>query len=180
MRARRVVASALIAVVCAASPSGATTTPLFTVPRAELAAATHCDASLTAGTAKRAVLLVHGTGATPEEAWGWNYQIALRRLGYGICTVRLPDRGFANLYTSAQYVAYAARAAYRVSSRRIAILGHSQGGLLSVWVAKFWPDIARRASDVITLAAPVHGTRLANTLCATRLCATAAWQQRAG
>jgi triacylglycerol lipase len=154
--------------------------PKLTVSPTKLAAATKCDRSLSTGKARRAVLLVHGTGATPEEAWAWNYEIALRKVGYGVCTVTLPERAFANLATSAQYVAYAARVAYRRSAMPIAIIGHSQGGLLSVWVARFWPDIARNTSDVISLAGPLRGTALASSLCLLGSCAEVAWQQRRG
>jgi pimeloyl-ACP methyl ester carboxylesterase len=145
-----------------------------------LRAATRCDAELRTGEARRTVLLVHGTGSTPDEAWGWNYAVALRRAGYGVCTVQLPDRALADLGTSAQYVAFAGLRAARLSERRIAIIGHSQGGLLSVWVAKFWPNLARRTSDVISLAGPVKGTQLANALCSVGSCAKVAWQMRRG
>lgn len=30
------------------------------------------------------VLLIHGTGATPEKAWSWSYQLALSKAGCGI------------------------------------------------------------------------------------------------
>lgn len=126
------------------------------------------------------VLLVHGTGSTPAEAWGWNYEIALRKEGYGVCTVRLPHRALTDLGTSARYVAYAARVAYRRSERKIVIIGHSQGALLAHWVPRFWPDIARHTSDVIGLAGPLHGTALASTLCLAKRCAVVAWQMRRG
>lgn len=160
-------------------PKAATadSSPVLTEPRSELAAATHCDL---AGATRRTVLLVHGTGSTPEEAWGWNYSIALRDLGYGVCTVTLPKRATVYLGRSAQYVAYAARVAYRHSDRKIAIMGHSQGGLLAAWVVRFWPDVARHTADLISLAGPVRGTQLANTLCAAGECSTISWQHRRG
>ena len=177
----RWLAVALLVLVGGIPPqASASESPKLNVSRSTLAAATHCDRSLSTGATRRAVLLVHGTGATPDEAWGWNYEIALRKAGYGICTVRLPKRAIVDLGLSAQYVAYAARVAYRRSDRKIAIMGHSQGGLLSMWVARFWPDVARNTSDVISLAGPLRGTDLASSLCALNSCAKVAWQQRRG
>jgi len=157
--------------------AAAADSPTLTEPRAQLAAATHCAL---AGATRRTVLLVHGTGSTPDEAWGWNYSIALRHLGYGVCTVTLPDRGTVKLGRSAEYVAYAARVAYQHSDRKIAIMGHSQGGLLAAWVVRFWPDIARHTADLVALSGPVRGTQLANTLCAAGECSTISWQHRRG
>ena len=152
--------------------------PPLIVPESELAAAAHCDAGAFAG--RRTVLLIHGTGATSDEAWSWNYEIALPNAGYGVCTVDVPGRELDNFTTSAEYAVYAARYAYQVSGRKIAIAGHSQGGLMAVWIAKFWPDVARHATDVIGLAADVHGTQEANTLCAAGSCSLIAWQMSMG
>lgn len=176
-----ILVAVLLAIAGAASPTAAVSAPPEpTIPETQLEAATACDQSLTEGTATQAVLLVHGTGSTPTESWSWNYGIALRRAGYGVCTVTLPERALVDLSVSAEYVAYAVKTAYRVSERRIAIVGHSQGGLLSMWVTRFWPDVAQHTADVISLAGPLNGTALANTLCVLRSCAKVAWQQRRG
>lgn len=155
------------------APADASGPPLST-PRARLAAAVECDAGARAG--RKTVLLVPGTGATVDEAWSWNYERRLPRAGFGVCTVDLPDRALGNFAVSAEYAVHAARTAYRTSGRKIAILGHSQGGLLAIWTAKFWPDVAAHATDVIGLAANVRGTQLANALCITGSCAPIAWQ----
>jgi pimeloyl-ACP methyl ester carboxylesterase len=126
------------------------------------------------------VLLIHGTGATPDEAWAWNYEKALPAAGLGVCTVTLPDRALHDFTVSAEYAAYAARYAYNRSGRKIAVMGHSQGGLMAVWIAKFWPDIAAHTDDVIALAGNVHGTALGNTLCVAGSCAPIAWQMAIG
>ncbi|MDP2775880.1 MAG: hypothetical protein Q8O61_20165 [Nocardioides sp.] len=54
----------------------------------------------------------------------------------------------------------AIRKANRVSGRRIAVVGHSQGGALPVWAVKFWPGVAGRVTDVVSLAGPFGGTAL--------------------
>ena len=159
------------------APTDAAGPPLHT-PRARLDAAVECDAGARAG--KKTVLLVPGTGATADEAWSWNYGRQLPRAGFGVCTVELPDRALGNFTVSAEYAVHAARTAYRISGRKIAVLGHSQGGLMAIWTAKFWPDVASHATDVIGLAANVRGTQLANTLCVMGSCAAIAWQMARG
>jgi len=161
------------------TPARADPGPPLTVPETELAAAAQCNLSTMSG-GRPAVLLIHGTGATPQEAWSWNYQIALANAGYGVCTVTLPNRALRDFTISAQFAVYAARYAYRSSGRDIAIVGHSQGGLMAAWIAKFWPDVAKHATDIISLAGPMHGTALANTLCAAGSCSAIAWQLAIG
>lgn len=163
-----------------AMPAAADPGPPLSTPQAQLAAATWCDPSLAPGAGRQAVLLIHGTGSTPSESWSWNYMNALVSAGYGVCTVALPDRAVGNFTVSAEYAVYAARYAYRQSGRKIAIIGHSQGGTIAVWIAKFWPDIARNATDIISLAGVMQGSQLPNTLCAAGSCTPLLWQVRVG
>ena len=72
------------------------------------------------------------------------------------------------------------RKASRLADERIAVIGHSQGGALPVWAIKFWPDVAGKVTDVVSLAGPFRGTRLANELCTPGQCAVLAWQLRQG
>ena len=180
---RRYVPSLVTAtLVCltAARSAGAEAGPPLSVPESELAAAAWCDPSVAPGSGRQAVLLIHGTGSTPHEAWGWGYANALPADGYGVCTVTLPNRAVGNFTLSAQYAVHAARFAYRQSGRKIAIVGHSQGGFIAAWIAKFWPDVARNATDIISLAGPMQGTALANTICVGGSCTPLTWQLRVG
>ena len=111
--------------------------PALTVPESDLAAAAWCDPTLLPGTNRQAVLLIHGTGSTPDEAWGWGYQKALTADGFAVCTVTLPDRAVGNFTISAEYAVYAARYAYKLSGRKIAIIGHSQGAVIAAWIRPF-------------------------------------------
>ncbi len=151
--------------------------PRLTTPRATLAKAVYCTRS---ARTRRTVLLVHGTGSTPKESWAWSYSRALLADGYGVCTVRLPQRAVGGFLRAAEYVVHAARRAARVSGRPIAIVGHSQGAALAVWVTKFWPDVARRTADVVSIAGPLDGTAFANELCSGGQCVPLAWQLRRG
>jgi pimeloyl-ACP methyl ester carboxylesterase len=143
--------------------------PELSAPSSLLSRATWCDPSVTPASGRQAVLLVHGTGGTPAEYWDWNWKAALPHFGYGVCTVALPDRALSSSLTSAEYVVYAARYAYQHSGRRIAIVGHSQGGSLAVWAAKFWPDVAQHTDDVISLAGAFNGFVLSNVACTAQL-----------
>jgi hypothetical protein len=100
--------------------------------------------------------------------------------GFGVCTVTLPDRAVGNFTISAEYAVYAARYAYKQSGSKIAIVGHSQGAFIAVWIAKFWPDVARNATDIISLSGPIQGTDLANTICVGGSCTPLTWQLRVG
>ncbi len=156
------------------------TGPRLTEPRAALRRATRCDPRARLRSAKRVVLLVHGTATTPQESWSWGYERALRADGFALCTVRLPDFGLGSMTRSAEYVVAAARIAIRRADRRIAMIGHSQGGELAVWTTRFWPDVARGVHDVVALASPLDGTAFANELCALGRCAALAWQSSRG
>jgi hypothetical protein len=154
--------------------------PALTVDADRLRAAVHCPSRERMRKARRTVLLVAGTGSTPSESWGWSYRPALAADGFATCTVRLPQRALGSFTRAAEYVVHAARHAARRSGKRIALVGHSQGGALAVWVTKFWPDVARRVTDVVSIAGPFHGTALADELCTPGRCAALAWQLRTG
>jgi triacylglycerol esterase/lipase EstA (alpha/beta hydrolase family) len=158
-----------------APPGTADSGPALTVAEAQMAGAVQCDAGAMSGT-RTTVLLLHGTGGTAQEVWSWNYEKSLPDAGFGVCAVTLPDRALGSFAASAEYAVYAARYAHQVSGRRIAILGHSQAGLMAAWIAKFWPDVAGFTDDVISFAGPMNGTALADALCAAQSCSPIAWQ----
>jgi pimeloyl-ACP methyl ester carboxylesterase len=159
---------------------GGVADPRFTVPNSALRRSVWCDPSVTPSSGREAVLLVHGTGGAPQGYWDWNYELALPHAGFGVCTVTVPGRETGDVTYSAQYVAYAARYAHRRSGRKIALIGHSQGGTLAVWVAKFWPGVAAQADDVISMSGDLNGTELASIDCAVPLCPAVSWQLRTG
>ena len=53
---------------------------------------------------------------------------------------------------------HAIRYAHAVSGRRIAIAGHSQGGLDARFALRFWPDTRAMVADHISLGSPHHGS----------------------
>ena len=74
---------------------------------------------------------------------------------------------------------YAIRRMHALAHRRIAIVGHSQGGMVPRWALRFWPDTRAMVADLVGLSASNHGTLDAIGLCALG-CAPSIWQQRSG
>ncbi|WP_162602498.1 esterase/lipase family protein [Nocardioides daejeonensis] len=115
---------------------------------------------------KRTVLLVHGTGAVPDDNFTWNYYAALKKRGNPYCTVRIPKRGMGDLQHNVEFVVHAIRAVHRRAGRKIAIIGHSQGATLPAYALRIWPDTAKRVADFISYAGAFDlGTSMANVLC---------------
>lgn len=137
-----------------------------------------CDANV--GDGRKTVLLVHGTATNAQETWSWNWERSLPLIGYGVCSIDLPNRELTNLVGSADYVAAAARIVYAKSGRKISLLGHSQGGTLVTWVAKFFPEVAARTDDVISLAGDFGGTALLTPTCLDGACPDISWQLSLG
>lgn len=97
-------------------------------------------------------------------------------MGYGFCTVDLPGRSLTNFVGSAERVADAVAYAHTRAGRKISIMGHSQGGTLVAWAAKFFPDVAARTDDVIALAGDFGGTALLAPTCLDGACPEVTWQ----
>lgn len=149
--------------------------PALSVPAAKLDAVLLCSPGLDRA-AKAPVLLVQGTGATAKDNWSWTYQPALDKLGIPWCAVDLPEQATADVQVAGEYVVHAIRTMHRRAGRRIAIIGHSQGGMVPRWALRFWPDTRPMVDDLIGFAPSNHGTTLAGGACKGG-CAPADWQQ---
>lgn len=169
------VLSCLAAGTAGAFPPVGQAGPGLSEPRAALAAALACGAGVDSAT-RTPVLLVHGTGVTPEENWSVAYEPGLTSLGIPWCSVALPRRGTGDLQVSAEYLVYAIRELHRRAGRRIAVVGASQGGMLPRWALRFWPDTRQMVDDLVGLAASNHGTARGRLPCR-RACFPAYWQQ---
>ncbi|MBA3301667.1 MAG: lipase [Thermoleophilaceae bacterium] len=131
--------------------------PALTVSADRLAASLHCEGAL--DNASRApILLVPGTGSTPEENFSWNYEVQFRKLGIPFCDVTLPEKATADIQVAAEYVVNGIRVMRARSGRQISVLGHSQGGMVPRWAFRFWPDTRPMVDDLIGLAPANHGT----------------------
>ena len=123
------------------------------------------------------MILVHGTGSTPEESFGFGYVTALPKRGIPACTVRLPGRALVDQQRSIQYVVYAVREVARRSGRKVSLVGHSQGATLVTYATYLWPDLPAKVEEY-RLAGPYQGTTTADDSCADARCPVFAWQFR--
>jgi triacylglycerol lipase len=169
---------ALAGATTAAADAAPARGPALTTSSERLRAALTCEGKL-AGARRDPVLLVHGTFGDGAINWSWNYQRVLPTRGRAACTVDLPGKGTGDAQLATEYVVHAIRSLARRSGRRVAVIGHSQGGLEARWALRWWPELRRRVSDVVTLATPNHGSSFTNQLCtAPRSCAAALFQMR--
>ena len=152
--------------------------PSLSVPQAQLDAALQCTDDVP-GAARTPVLLVHGTGSDPDHSFSWNYMPALTALGVPWCAVALPASGMDDIQVAGEYVVNAIRTMYARAGRRIAVFGHSHGGMLPRWALRFWPDTRAMVEDLVGFAPSNHGTDAGIVSCVLP-CAPAAWQQRTG
>ena len=177
-RLARGLAVAAIGLLATAGVAGAAQPgTALTEPPAELARALDCHGDLR-GAALAPVILVHGTGSSPEESFSFGYAHALPLLGFPVCTVRLPAHGLVDMQRSFEYVVHAIREVARRSDRRVSLVGHSQGAVLATYAPYFWPDLPALVDDVVGLAGPYRGTTASDSSCAGGSCPPFAWQFR--
>ncbi|MHB8691315.1 MAG: esterase/lipase family protein [Solirubrobacteraceae bacterium] len=131
--------------------------PPLSPPVAQMAEALQCSTGVDHAT-RAAVLLVPGTGATANDNFSWNYEPAFNKLGIPWCAVTFPADGNDDIQISGEYLVYAIRTMYARSGQRIAIVGHSQGGMDPRWALRWWPDTRAMVDDVIGFAGTNHGT----------------------
>lgn len=153
--------------------------PKLSVPAAKLKAALDCHGSPASG--KKPVLLSAGTSVTPEENFSWNYMKAFTAQGRYWCAVTLPHHTFGEIQTAAEYIVHAIRTMHRRTDKKIAIVGHSQGGMNPRWALRFWPATRTMVDELIGMAPSNHGTTaLKGCVEGVTTCAPAIWQQLAG
>ena len=154
--------------------------PPASASAADLAASVHCTANVR--NAKREpVVLLSATGVDTDDNFSWNYEPALAAAGIPFCTSDQPGRAATNtgdIQQRGDYIVHAIRYASRLSGRRVAVLGHSQGGMAMRWALRFWPDTRPLVEDVIGMAGSNHGSTESET-CA-HGCTPADFQQQAG
>ena len=157
--------------------------PALSPPAAELEASVACTPDVK-GATREPVLLLPATGVNSDQNYAYNYERAFKAAGVPYCTSDVPgktDGGNANMadiQRRGEFVTFAIRRTHELAGRKIAVLGHSQGGMVMRWSLRFWPDTRAMVQDVIGMAGSNHGTTGADNLCQTRACTPAEWQQR--
>ncbi len=168
-------------VLAGAGTASAGTGPALTTPANRLAAALVCHGTVTSG-GPQPVLLLPAAQRTPKANWDGGYVEALAKTGRVACTVPLALNGAGDIQDSTEYVVHAIRDLARRSGRRIAVVGHSQGGFAAVWALKYLPDLAPVVSDVVTFGTAFQGVQIARTTCDIRPggCEPGSWQVAVG
>jgi triacylglycerol lipase len=160
------------------SMASAASGPALRAPTAKIEKVLICRGELK-GARRDPVLLIHGTFADSAINWRWNYQEFLPGRGQAACAVDLPKRAAGDIQLATEYVVHAIRVMARVSGRKVAIIGHSQGALEARWALRWWPDLRRVVSDVISFGTPHHGTLFTDTRCTKpSSCSAALYQMR--
>lgn len=155
--------------------------PRLAVPRADLKASLACTDGVE-DAARKPVLLMPATGVDSEHNFSFNYERAFAAEGIPFCTSNQQGELSTNMddiQIRGEYVTYAIRKMHRLAGRRIATLGHSQGGMITRWSLRFWPDTRRMVDDVIGMAGTNHGSSGGETTCGGG-CSAAFRQQGAG
>ncbi|WP_418063641.1 esterase/lipase family protein [Pimelobacter simplex] len=153
--------------------------PALSVPQSALAASLACHGDPRTGPAP--ILLNPATSVTPVENYSWNWANVFAAQGRYYCLVTVPQHTFGDIQVAAEYVVNAIRTMHARTGRRIAVLGHSQGGMNPRWALRFWPDVRPMVAEMIGMAPSNHGTRsIPGCLRGLTACVPAVWQQLAG
>ena len=153
--------------------------PALDVPAAALAAALTCVGD-PASSQGEPVLLNPATGVTSEQNYSWNYERAFTAQGRAWCALTMPFHTLGDIQTAGEYLVYAIRTMHARAHRRIAVMGHSQGGMSMRWALRFWPDTRTMVDDVIGMAGSNHGsTSVGFCIPGKTSCPPAVWQQGA-
>lgn len=176
---RRVCALAGAAALCAlAAPTAASVAqaadpawaPLnrpgqpLAVAREKLRASLTCSEGVRDATVEP-VLLTPATGVDSKNNFGWNYERLFDMEGIPWCAsdqFGKRSTNNTNIQVRGEYVVYAIRKMARMAGRKIAVMGHSQGGMVMRWPLRFWPDTRDLVEDVVGMAGTNRGTTLAD------------------
>jgi pimeloyl-ACP methyl ester carboxylesterase len=152
--------------------------PALSPTAAQLNSSLQCEPSVR-GARVEPVLLNPGTSTTPTETFGWNWEPALEMLGIPWCAYTAPNETLNRIDVSGEYLVHAIRTMHKLAGRKIAIIGHSQGGMSMRWALRFWPDTRAMVEDVVGLEPDNEGTTVI-TAGACKFfggCPAADWQQ---
>lgn len=103
------------------------------------------------------IVLLHGTGKSKSD-WA-QLGAQLRHLGFAVYAPDFGHRATAPMRESAAQISAYMDAVFTVTgATKVILVGHSQGGLLArMWAAE--GNNAARVHQIVSLAAPHHGTR---------------------
>ena len=78
--------------------------------------------------------------------------------GYDVCYVTIPGRSLGDAQLNAEYVAHNIQdLAYKSSTGRVYVIGHSQGNLNIQWALAYWPSLRNLVSGFGSIAGDFFG-----------------------
>ena len=175
---RTIALSVAVITTLGGANAGAASGPKLTVPKGDLNAAFHCPVDPTDATTTP-IMFVTGTGVAGTVAYGL-VSGAFDSYGHPVCFVDFPDQTTADIQISVEYLVNGLRREFKMADRKVAVVGISQGGLLSRFALTYWPDLRDKVSDVVSLAGSHHGTTIPFGGDCSTGCAPAVWQQYRG
>ncbi len=152
--------------------------PKLTVEKAKLRHSFACSAGVRNAKVEP-VLLIAATGVDSKHNFSWNYEPLFDAKGIPWCTSDQYGKRSTNntdIQVRGEYLTYAIRRMSRMAGRKIAVMGHSQGGMAMRWPLRFWPDTRKLVDDVIGMAGTNRGTTMADS-CDPKACTAADAQQ---
>jgi triacylglycerol esterase/lipase EstA (alpha/beta hydrolase family) len=182
MAGRRLVAAAVGALAVLTTAPAARARDFAPLDRPGPPIHRHADVTCTANVAhatREPVLLNPATGVTVEQNFSWNYERAFDALGIPWCAYHAPSHTLGDIQTSGELLVNAIRRVHALAGRRIAVMGHSQGGMSMRWPLRFWPRTRAMVDDVIGMAGSNHGTTQERRGQCSPGCPAADWQQAA-
>uniref|UniRef100_A0A8H7TNL2 AB hydrolase-1 domain-containing protein n=1 Tax=Bionectria ochroleuca TaxID=29856 RepID=A0A8H7TNL2_BIOOC len=127
--------------------------------------------------AKEAVLLVHGTGMTPEINWDHTLLPPLVQEGFQPYYLEVPKRLFLDIQHNAEYVSYAINKIASEHDARISIISWSAGSLTTQWTLTFFPETRANVKRHISLGGSHRGSWMMVPLYYLRMYSAAVVQQ---
>jgi triacylglycerol lipase len=153
---RAALALALALTLLCAAPAGAQQNPIFQPPGIPPPGANDPSCK-PAASHPYPVILVHGTFGDMTVSWN-SIAPALEQQGFCVWALDYGNRGTGEIDRSAdQLVAFINMVRSRTGAAKVSLLGHSQGGMLSRYVA-VRRGLLSVVDDVIGLAPSSHGT----------------------
>jgi pimeloyl-ACP methyl ester carboxylesterase len=134
------------------------------IPAKNLKASVKCSPGIR-NADREPVLLFPATGVDSQHNFSWNYENLYTDRGIPWCTsdqAGAQSTNMDDIWLRSYYVAYAIRHVHKLAGRKIAVQGHSQGGMIMRVGLRFWPDTRRMVDDVIGMAGTNHGTEMSD------------------
>ena len=159
--------------------------PPYGVDTGTLSGVLNCPRGTPTSADSKPVLLVHGTGSTGDESWGFGYVPALAAAGFTPCYITLPNRSMGDMQVSSAYIAYNLHAMSAMAGNSpVAVMGHSQGNPDIQWALHFFPSTQDVTSMFVGLSPDFYGANydILSGVCSLgkKICAPSLWQQASG